>query len=649
MIKRSTIEEIKSRMDVYEVVSDFVRLKKSGSGYKGMSPFTNEKTPSFMVSPAKGIFKCFSSGKGGDAISFMMEIDGLSYVEALKYLAQKYGVEIIEDEVPANYKEEQSNRESLFIILNFAKDYYKKNLHQSDEGKSIGLSYFKERGFDDEIIDTFELGYAFDQWDGLIKATKAGGYKEDFLEASGLKIVKENKQYDRFRGRVIFPIHNMSGKVIAFGARILKLAENQPKYINSPETDLYHKSNILYGIFQSKNAIRNEDNCYLVEGYTDVISLHQAGIKNVVASSGTALTEDQIRLIKRFTDNITVLFDGDRAGVKASMRGIDMILEGGLNVKAVPFPEGQDPDSYSKELGGEVFKTYLSDNAKDFISFKTDTFLEEGKNDPLKKAEAIREIVQSIALIPDPIKRTVYIQQCSLQLGIDEDVLIREQNKLLIKKSRERNKKVENAVLDEVPEVEEFTKKKGDELDYSNIIALQEKESIRMLINYGADTIWIKNKENKDEQIEQSIINYYLNEFEDIEFETPVYKKILEIFKSKLKEGIIIDSTYLMASDDEAIKREAVDLITKKYEVSKHWNDKYKIFVPDEKDTLKSATYTNVVRLKFRIIQKMIEENLTKLKASESEKDTDELLDIQTDLKKMEMSIAEILGNVTVK
>lgn len=602
-----------------------------------------------MVAPVKGIFKCFSSGKGGDAISFMMEIDGLSYVEALRYLAQKYGIEIIEDEKSVNYEEEQSKRESLFIILNFAKNFYNKNLLESDEGKSIGLSYFRDRGFDDDIIKTFELGYAFDQWDSLIKAAKKRGFNDDLLEVSGLKIVKENnEQYDRFRGRVIFPIHNMSGKVIAFGARILKIIENQPKYINSSETDLYHKSKILYGIFQSKNAIRKEDNCYLVEGYTDVISLHQAGIKNVVASSGTALTEDQVKLIKRFTDNVTMLFDGDSAGVKASMRGINIILEEGLNVKVVPFPKGRDPDSYSRELGGEIFKTYLSENAKDFISFKTDTFLKEGKNNPLKKTEAIREIVQSIALIPDTIKRTIYIQQCSLQLGIDEDILIREQNKLLIKKNQERNNKAKNAALNDTYIVEEIEEREDKKNDFSNAIALQEKESIRILINYGADIILI-NGEEENTQIEQSVINFYLNEFEYIEFETPIYKKILEIFKSKLKEGVIIDSKYLMTSDNQEIKKETASLIADKYEVSKYWDKKYNIPIPDEKDNLKSAIYTNVARLKFRIVRKMIEENIKKLKVSESEKITDELLDIQTDLKEKEMSIAEILGNVTIK
>ncbi|MEQ6122224.1 DNA primase [Reichenbachiella sp. MALMAid0571] len=636
MINQATIDEIKSRMDIYEVVNDFVRLKKSGSSYKALSPFTNEKTPSFVVSPSKGIYKCFSSGKGGDSISFLQEVDGLSYIEALKYLAQKYGITIEEDEMPDNFIEEQNLRESLFIILNFAKDYYKNNLHNSDEGKSIGLSYFKERGFSEETIDKFDLGYAFDQWDGLIKSAKENGHNQDFLEQAGLKIVKEEKQYDRFRSRVIFPIHNITGKVIAFGARILKNDKNQPKYINSPETDLYHKSNILYGIFQAKNTIRNEDNCYLVEGYTDVISLHQAGIHNVVASSGTSLTDDQIKLIKRFSDNITVLFDGDKAGLKASMRGIDMILEGGLNVKAVPFPEGEDPDSYSKSLGPEGFKQYLDDNAKDFIAFKASVFIAEGKNDPIKKAESIREIVQSISLIPDPIKRSVYLQECSNLLNIEETVLINELNKLLINKRRDVVKKEERAEL--VPEA--FIQEKDEKTDRSDAIYKQERESIRILLNYGMELI------RGSEEQELHLIEYFISESEDLEFETPVYKRIFDLFKEKLIDGVIIDANYLLDSVETELKSVAVDLMTERYELSPQWKDKYKIIVPNEKDVLKNATYTNILRLKLRIVQKLSHENMDKLKASKDEKETNEILMVQRNLKKYEVSIAEILGIV---
>jgi DNA primase len=640
MINQATIEEIKSRMDIYEVVSDFIRLKKSGSSYKGLSPFTNEKTPSFMVSPSKEIFKCLSSGKGGDAISFLQEVDGLSYVEALRYLAQKYGITVEEDEMPENFVEEQNQRESLFIILNFAKDYYKGNLHDSDEGKSIGLSYFKERGFSADTIDNFDLGYAFDRWDGLIQYAKEHGHNEDFLEKAGLKIVNEDKQYDRFRGRVIFPIHNITGKVIAFGARILKNDKNQPKYINSPETELYHKSNILYGIFQAKNTIRNEDNCFLVEGYTDVISLHQAGIINVVASSGTSLTEDQIKLIKRFTDNVTVLFDGDNAGMKASMRGIDMILQGGLNVKAVAFPEGEDPDSYAKKLGSEAFKEYLARNAKDFMSFKASVFVEEGKKDPLKKAEAIKEIVNSISLIPDPIKRTVYIQECSNLLGIEESILINELNKLLIKRSRdgvkqEERHQAEAFLIDQSEDLLQVEKP-----NLSSIIEQQERESIRMLLNYGAEFI------KAEDEAQQHLIDYFIAECDDLEFETPIYNKIIALFKEKLLDGFIIDSKYLMNSNDPEIKRIAIDVTTEKYEVSRNWTEKYKIIVPHEKDALKSATYRNILRLKSTVVRKLMQDNMGKIKSSTDEKETSELLNIQNNLKKYEMSIAEILGNV---
>lgn len=639
MISQATIDEIKSRMDIYEVVNDFVRLKKSGSSYKALSPFTNEKTPSFVVSPSKGIFKCFSSGRGGDAINFLQEVDGLSYVEALKYLAQKYGIAVEEDEMPENFKEEQGQRESLFIILNFAKDYYKNNLHHSDEGKSVGLSYFKERGFSGETIDKFDLGYAFDQWDGLIQEAKKKGHNQDFLEKAGLKIVKEQKEYDRFRGRVIFPIHNITGKVIAFGARILKNVKNQPKYINSPETELYHKSHILYGIFQAKNAIRNEANCYLVEGYTDVISLHQAGIHNVVASSGTSLTEDQIKLIKRYSDNVTVLFDGDNAGLKASMRGIDMILEGGLNVKAVAFPEGEDPDSHAKNLGPEGFKDYLTDNAKDFIAFKASVLVADGKHDPIKKAEAIREIVQSISLIPDPIKRTVYLQECGNLLDMEESVLIHELNKLLINRRRDAANKEERAASVD-HNIDVLVEEKKEKSNLTNVIAMQERDSIRILLNYGAELI-----QGSEEQ-DLHVVDYFLSESEDLEFETPVYKRILDLFKEKLAEGVIIDASYLLASPDDELRKVAVDLMAEKYELSPLWKDKYKIMVPNERDVLKNATYTNILRLKFKIVRKLMQENMEKLKDSKDESETNELLTIQRNLKKYEMSIAEILGIV---
>ncbi|HTH56493.1 MAG TPA: DNA primase, partial [Cyclobacteriaceae bacterium] len=378
MITRETIDEIKNRVDIYDVVSDFVSLKKSGQNYKGLSPFNNEKTPSFFVVPAKGIFKDFSSGKGGDAFTFVMEHEKMSYVEAIRYLAKKYGVEIKEDRSSGESKEAQSERESLYILMNFAKDFYKQTLTQSEEGKSIGLSYFRERGFNDRTLEKFELGYALEGWENFSKEAISKGYNKELLEKTGLVVKKEDgSSYDRFRGRVIFPVHGLSGKVVAFGARMLGKEKNQPKYINSPETEIYHKSDVLYGLYQGKNAIRQHDVCYLVEGYTDVISMHQADVENVVASSGTALTENQIKLIRRFTENITVLFDGDNAGIKAALRGIDMILRGGLNVRVMLFPDGEDPDSFSRKVGTTEFQKYLKEHTQDFVSFKAGLYAKE--------------------------------------------------------------------------------------------------------------------------------------------------------------------------------------------------------------------------------------------------------------------------------
>lgn len=645
MIDQVTINEIKSRMDIVEVVGDFVSLKKSGQNYKALSPFNNEKTPSFYVVPSKGIFKDFSSGKGGDAISFIMEVDGSSYLEALKYLAKKYGVEIREQERSDEYMEAQSERESLFIVLNFAKDYYQKLLWEHEEGRSVGLSYFKERGFSEETIRDFDLGYSLNQWDGLINAAKEKGYQQEYLEKSGLKIVKENKAYDRFRGRVIFPIHNITGKVVAFGARILIKDKKQPKYINSPETELYHKSHILYGIFQAKQAIRQADNCYLVEGYTDVISMHQAGVKNVVSSSGTALTEDQIKLIGRYTKNITVLFDGDSAGIKAAMRGIDMILEGGLNVKAVSFPEGEDPDSYARQMNSSAFRGFLEDQATDFITFKTNLYKRETDSDPLKRAETIREIVNSIAKIPDSIKRTVYLKECSSLLDISEQVIITELNKILLKASNDqrlKNLRDEQVARSEPPPFfppEEELAEQSKPL--SALIREQERESLRMLINYGASLI-----DGPDDE-QQYLVSYFFSEIEDVTFETPVYNEILNICKDKFEKGEIVEPEYLLEIGSEEIKSTVVDLVTDRYDISEFWQEKFEIYVPRETDILKNATYSNIVRLKFRIIEKLVKENHDKLRNANSEEEELSLLDTYSKLKKMQMQIAAILGNVT--
>lgn len=643
MIHPSTIEEIKNRIDIVEVVGDFVTLKRSGSSYKALSPFTNEKTPSFYVVPSKGIFKDFSSGKGGDAITFVMEVDGLSYVEALKYLAGKYGIEIIEEEQSDEAQEAQNKRESLFIVLNFANEYFQRVLHTSDEGKAIGLTYFKERGFTEETIKKFELGYSKELWDGLLNEATQKGYNKELLAEAGLVIDKDGKNYDRFRSRVMFPIHNVSGKTIAFGGRKLSSTDKSAKYINSPETELYHKSKVLYGMFQGKNAIRKEDNCYLVEGYTDVISMHQAGIENVVASSGTALTEDQVKLIRRYSENVTVIFDGDQAGIKASMRGIDLLLEGDLNVKAVALPDGEDPDSYAKQLGAGGFRDYVAEEAQDIIRFKTKVLLDDTGNDPVKKAGVIKDIVSSITKINDPVKRTVYIKECSDLLGIAESVLIAEQNKILIE-NRKNLKRDEPAApsYEDMPPFPMDQDELVDKLDIGKIIEFQEKESIRVLVNYG------KNKIQTREVQDQNLIEYFLNEADEIQFTNETYRKIVDIFRERLNEGEVIDGEYLLNHDDEDIRRTVIDLSADKYEISENWSEKYKIHVPRETEFLRDVTYTNVLRLKFRIVQQLIQEETDKLKHAVNESEVDELLDDINELKKVSVEIAKILGNVLV-
>ncbi len=639
MISKATIDEIKNQMDIVDVVGDFVTLKKSGSSYKALSPFSAEKTPSFYVVPSKQIFKDFSSGKGGDAITFIMEIDGLSYMEALKYLAKKYGIEVVEEERTDLQQEEQNKRESLYILLNYAKEYFCDKLFNSEEGKNIGLTYFKERGFSDETVKKFELGYSTDEWTGLMDMLVAKGYTPELLEEAGLVVKGETRTYDRFRARVMFPIHNVTGKTIAFGARTLSKEKNQPKYINSPETELYHKSKVLYGLFQSKLAIRKEDNVFLVEGYTDVISMHQAGVENVVASSGTALTMEQVKLIKRYTNNVTVLFDGDAAGIRAAIRGIDMLLEGDLDVKAVVFPDGEDPDSYSRKLSVSAFRNFVETEAKDIIQFKVKLFLEEAGHDPIKKSSVIREIVGSIAKINDPVKRAVYIKECSSIMELSEQVLISELNKILFDKSRETK-----AAYEPVAEAQYLIEqeKELDQIDIIRVIEFQERESIRVLVNYGKENIL----GNEVDQV--NLVNYFLSEVEEIQFTNPTYSRILGVFKERLAVGELIDSAYFLEHGDEELKRTVVDLITHPYEISPEWKDKHKIHVPKELELLKDVTFTNVLRLKFRIVQHLIDEENKKLREATETAEIDRLLDEIKELKNIEVSIAAHLGNVTV-
>ncbi|OMP31619.1 DNA primase [Mangrovimonas sp. DI 80] len=482
MISKASIEQVFETARVEEVIGDFVQLKKSGTNYKGLSPFSDERSPSFMVSPVKQIWKDFSSGKGGNAVTFLMEHEHFTYPEAIKYLAKKYNIEIEETEQTNEQKQEANERESLYLVNEFAKDYFQKILFKSDKGQAIGLSYFKERGFTNDTIKTFQLGYSLDEWQAFTDEALKKGYQIDYLEKTGLTIVKEDKRFDRFKGRVMFPIQSMSGRVLGFGGRILVTDKKAAKYLNSPESEVYHKSKVLYGIYHAKQSIAKEDNCYLVEGYTDVIQFHQRGIKNVVASSGTALTSEQIRLINRLSKNITVLFDGDAAGMRASLRGIDLILEQGMNVRVCTFPEGEDPDSFARQNTLEELKEYLDANAKDFIQFKASVLVEDANNDPIKKAETIRDIVNSIAKIPDNIKREVYIQECSRIMDISEDVLFTTLAQM-------GKKEVQEASKNDRPEQQAFQVVKREEPKQKIDLQYElERKIIEILLLYGSET-----------------------------------------------------------------------------------------------------------------------------------------------------------------
>jgi DNA primase len=515
MISQNSIAQVFETARVEEVIGDFVQLKKSGSNFKGLSPFSEERSPSFMVSPVKQIWKDFSSGKGGNAVTFLMEHEHFTYPEAIKYLAKKYNIEIEETERTDEEKVQQDERESLYLVSEYANTYFQKVLHNTDQGKAIGLSYFKERGFTEETIKKFQLGYSLDAWQAFTDDALGKGYKIDFLSATGLTIVKDQKRFDRFKGRVMFPIHSMSGRILGYGGRILINDKKAAKYLNSPESEIYHKSKVLYGLFYAKQSIAKEDNCYLVEGYTDVIQMHQAGIKNVVSSSGTALSADQIRLINRLTNNITVLFDGDAAGIRASIRGIDLILEQGVNVKVCTFPDGEDPDSFAKSNTRDELTDYLNENAKDFIQFKASLLVREANKDPIKKAETIREIVNSIAKIPDQIKREIYIQECARIMDISENVLFSTLAQITKKDVQEANKKhkQEQKAFEVVKNVEQPSQKVDIQFEL-------ERKIIEILMLYGDRTERFEDLILKEDDVSGDLI------LEPTIHETRVFEKI---------------------------------------------------------------------------------------------------------------------------
>lgn len=637
MIHRTTIDNVFEAARVEEVIGDFVQLKKSGSNFKGLSPFTDERSPSFMVSPVKQIWKDFSSGKGGNVVAFLMEHEHFTYPEAIKYLARKYGIEIEETEQTNEQKEQADERESLYLVSEFAKKYFHNTLLKTEPGKAIGLSYFKERGFTDETIQKFELGYSLDQWDAFTSHALQKGYKLDFLEKTGLSIVKEEKQFDRFKGRVIFPILSMSGRTLGFGGRILTNDKKAAKYLNSPESTIYHKSKVLYGIYLAKQSIAKEDNCYLVEGYTDVIQFHQRGIHNVVSSSGTALTPEQIRLVNRLTKNITVLFDGDAAGLRASLRGVDLILEQGMNVKICTFPEGEDPDSFAKSNSLEELTNYLQEKSQDFISFKASLLASEAKNDPIKKADTIRDMVVSISKIPDVIKREVYIKECSRIMDISEEVLFNTLAQLLQKDAKNTKKgegqQPPQKAFDVIPSEKKETKK---------VDALYELERkiIELLLLYGKveeefeDLILETNEKGeiafKPEIVKAKVFEkVFLDLQEDeIEFANESFKVLYFEIINKLnqEEEFQIDT---FVNELEAEKASAITdiLMDEERYVLHNWEGK-EIYVKEKTHTIAQVVSETILNLRRFLVSQKINELSEEIKLQEPDKRENGLQDI---------------------
>ncbi len=625
MITRDTILKILDTAQIEDVVRDFVNLKKSGSILKGNCPFHQEKTPSFVVNPNKNIFKCFGCGVGGDSVTFIMEHEKFSFPEALRYLANKYHIEIEETQTSTEDKQAQDEKESLMIILSYAAKFYQHQLSETEEGKAIGLSYFKERGFLEDTIQAFQLGYAPDSYDSLLKDALKNGYNNELLLKTGLIKEKNDKAYDFFRDRVMFPIHNVSGKVIAFAGRILRKSENQPKYINTAETELYHKSQILYGISQAKAAIRKQDVCYLVEGYTDVISLYQAGIKNVVASSGTALTKEQVLLVKRFTENIVILYDGDAAGIKAALRGLDIVLEQGLNVKLVLLPDKEDPDSFVKNKGVDATLEYIENQQQDFILFKASQGIKEIDHDPIKKTAVIRDIVESIAKVNDGIKRQVYIKHCSDIVEVSEAVLVNEVNKIrtqLFKKNKELQQEEADALTQYVNIPEEHSQRvaKSPPLYY------QEKDIIRILIEHG------------DQPMEEglSVAEYIIFELVDITLNNPVFDKIIKMYLNAYQEEIPFDEIRnLNYIADTEVKQCLIEIMTSPYELSPNWFARHEIVVKDANRTYKTDVVSGMKRFQYFKLMEAIKIVDEKIRTSDKEGNFEEM--VASILKKMEL------------
>lgn len=628
MIDQATVERIFDACQIMDVVQDFVTLKRRGVNYLGLCPFHNEKTPSFTVSPSKNIYKCFGCGKGGNPVNFVMEHEKINYYEALKYLAGRYHIEIVETQREVEDIQQRSDRESMMVVTEYASKMFAHNLNHENEGRIAGLSYFKERGFREDTIHKFELGYCMEERDDFTRKAQKDGMKLDYLVKTGLTVQNENyPPFDRFAGRVMFPIHNLFGKVIAFGGRIMKTDKKTAKYINSPESDIYHKSNVLYGLYQAKQAIIHENKCYLVEGYTDVISMHQAGVENVVASSGTSLTVEQIRLIKRFSNNITVLYDGDPAGIKASLRGIDLILEEGMNVRVILLPAPEDPDSFVRSHSSTELVEYLRTAETDFIQFKTNLLLADAQNDPVKRGHAITEIVKSISIIPDAIVRSLFLKECSRILQVGEPILYVEVSNQ--RRAAYNKNLVSSNTSAFVPEVNNQVASRFE----INELEVVEKEIIRIMLNFG--TIPLFNFEQEDTGIERelSVQEYFVQEIlrDELEFSNPIYRAIFQEYQHFITNGQVLDSKYFIYHPDAEISKTTADLITSKYELSKRYR-KLEIFVETEDMRLKTIAPEIVLIYKSKRIMLMIKEIQVQLLKAQSAADFEALNALQQKL-----------------
>lgn len=638
MISAKSKEEILSAARIEDVVGDYVNLKKRGTNFIGLCPFHTEKTPSFNVSPTKGIFKCFGCGKAGDVITFLIEHEKFTYPESLRFLAQKYHIAIEETGDVNKEQDDKLMKESLYIINQFAQEYYHNNLYKTDEGQTVGYSYFKERGITDEMIRKFKLGYALQISNSFTLAALKNGYQLELLKKAGLIVTKGSSDVDFFHQRVMFPIMNVSGKVVAFGGRIMVKDEKSPKYINSPESEIYKKSQLVYGIFHAKNAIRQHDECFLTEGYTDVISMHIAGMENVVASSGTSLTDDQIKLIKRFTNNITILYDGDPAGIKAALRGLEMMASQDVNIRVVLLPDGDDPDSYLHKNGTAALRDFIHNNKKDFIRFKVELLLAEAGNDPLKRADVIREVVNTLGTIPDVIRRSVLIKECSRMLEMDEQILTVEVNKLKrtqFKKGTGAEKFEADTLHKSVEELpdhsEQLVKKSGDEL--------QERDIIRLLLEFG--------KEKMDDTT--TVAEYILDDVKEVALNNIVYRMMLHEIESQIESGNIPDHHYFLQLQDEEMKRIATEIISSPYSLSENWNKMHDIYVKMPAENFRNDVISSLNHFKLKKVMTMMKENLKELKAvSGKEEDEKHYLHVHSKLTEWKKQLGKRMGAVVV-